>query len=549
MLIERHIFGSFKGYTTLSRSPGVSADDCRILESLAYSFGQTYDVRFNKTLSRVPAFFTRSLRGGRRGLSRVLEGTPDDNNRPTLQVVTVIVSQQDWDARLSGDVQILLDDDRLWQWDGSAQAAAMEVSLPPASHSVPRKSVPRVLALLSEIERSVALHRGVIVSANEFTQQDVACLEMLIPPSARAEFSSAYRTLSPQLRASVNCMAPEAALQDRITFHFRPQQANLSPYAEYLNKSGFADGSIPLESIAAYSRFGMPAVETPSATHETPPAPTGIPVARPARAWPLVAVALAAVVLAVGAFVGAQLLSANQAEHLQSQVDSLRGDNAKLAGELAAVGNTCRKLQDGLENLEKSVVPAAMSAATSRPMDESKKLDGKLLRQQAARVDSIDAQAARLVKKATDDGAAGLDSTEIKWCLAEIASLDQELLEPEQTDELSGRKMQLESLLQIVETYENTGQWERKIEGVKTRDQADRTLLANEIGTQAYQAFGRLKPKLESESKPELKSPTTGQVKVRDLGELEKRLDAVCSWILNNGFAVSRPATATSQCK
>ena len=348
MLIERHIFGSYKGYTTLARSPGVSTDDSRILESFAYNFGQTYDARFNKTLAGTPAFFTLALRGGRRALARVLEGAPDDNNRPTLRVVTVIVSRQDWDSQLCGDVQILLEEERLWQWDGSAQPAAIEVTFRPPSHSVPRKSVPRVLALLSEIERGHAAHRGVVVSANEFSQQEIACLEILVPPSARAEFTSAYRTLSPQLQATVNCLAVEAGSQDRVTFRFQPEHTPLSPYAEYLHDSGFASGSIPLERIMAYNRFGMPPVQPPSEVKDTPVPLVPVTVVQRAQTWPLFAVALMAVILCIGAFVAAVLLGSNATDRLQNDIISLRRDNAATAAMIEELKQASKKAEQDL---------------------------------------------------------------------------------------------------------------------------------------------------------------------------------------------------------
>jgi hypothetical protein len=64
MRIERHVFGSFSGYTTLAKSAGVSLDDCRQLESTAYSFGQSHDRGFIKSLAKTPAYFTRSMTGG-----------------------------------------------------------------------------------------------------------------------------------------------------------------------------------------------------------------------------------------------------------------------------------------------------------------------------------------------------------------------------------------------------------------------------------------------------------------------------------------------------
>ncbi|MCY2924468.1 MAG: hypothetical protein NT031_03365 [Planctomycetota bacterium] len=305
------------------------------MESAAYSFGQTYDQRFYKTLSQSPAYFTRVLRGGRRSLTRVLEGGTDDNGRPTLRMVSLFLSKQDWDGQLCGDVSLLLADNRVWQWDGSGQIAAIDLPVLPPTHSIPRKYVPRLLALLSVIERGYAGRQGHVVTAGEFSGQEMACLEMLIPPSARDDFTTAYRTLSPELPATVNCLATEAGSQNRATFRFKAGQTPLSPYAEYLHDSGFASGSIPLETIMAYTNFGrspaQPSGGSPEAPSYLPPT-----VVQRASIWPTVAVAMLAVLLSVGTLIAAMLLSESRIKDYEGRLQGAVADIAALRKECAS---------------------------------------------------------------------------------------------------------------------------------------------------------------------------------------------------------------------
>ena len=559
MHIERHIFGSYRGYTTLACSPGVSADDCRILESSVYSFGQTYDARFNRTLAKTPAFFTRVLREDRRALARVLGGALDDNDRPTLLVVTVIVSQQDWDSQLCGDVQLLLEEERLWQWDGSAKPAAMEVTFRPPSHSVPRRTVPRVLALLSEIEHGRAAHLGVVVSASEFSQQEIACLEMLVPPSARAEFTSAYRTLSPQLAATVNCLAAEAGSQDRVTFRFQANHTPLSPYAEYLLESGFASGSIPLENIMAYNRFGMPPAQTTSGAEETPAPRVPITVVQRAQAWPVVAVALVAVILSVAAFVGAQLLSGNQTRDIQAQVDGMRGDNKHLADDLAALKHDLEKSRTATtpsapatrpqpmpnpvgpsiaketDELRKEVVRVSRDVeSTRKQVDDLREM---LRKQQAARFGRLDGETKRLIDKAKDKdrGTLGQNAGDLKWLYAEARGIDAGMLDSKDADALRHRTKEIEGLLCIVDTEGPTAEWERKRASVKTED--DKKSVAKEIGEKVEQALTVLDLKVKE---MEGESVSAG---------LKKRLEDLRQWVKDNRHDDVKLMTATNPSK
>ncbi|MCY2928895.1 MAG: hypothetical protein NTV86_05265 [Planctomycetota bacterium] len=368
MHIERHVFGSFTGYATLARSPGATSDDCRILESAAYSFGQSYDERFYKNLLQSPSYFTRVLRGGRRSLTRVLEGAPDDNGRPTLRMVSLILSKQDWDGQLCGDVGLLLADSRVWQWDGSGQIAAIDLPVLPPTHSIPRKYVPRVLALLSVIERGYTGRQGHVVTAGDISGQEMACLEMLIPPSARGDFTTAYRSLSPELPATVNCLATEAGSQNRITFRFKPDEGPLSPYSQYLHDSGLASGSIPLETIMAYTNFGKPPAQSSGGSADVssyiPPT-----VVQRASIWPTIAVAMLAVLLSVGTFVATQLLSDSRIRDCEQRLARGEAANVSLKKECDSIAasnsDVNQKLQMAMAAVNKPVALPSQGPTTA----------------------------------------------------------------------------------------------------------------------------------------------------------------------------------------
>lgn len=340
MRIERHIFGSYSGYTTLARSPGVTAEDCRTLESGAYAFGQSNDRHFTRTLAKSPAYFTRLLAGGRRGLTRVLEGAPDDNNRPTLCLITLVISQRDWDGELWGDVGPLLENPDLWQWDGSQQLPPLDVAPAVPGRALSRRSVPKVLALISEVEQAVAARRSVLVCLDDYGAAELRAVEMLVPPAARRQFTSAYRSLSPQLPVTVNCLAAEAASLGRPTFRYSAGADHLSPYARFLEGTELSDGTLPIESVLEYRGFAAgdraAGGTVPGAAEESgAAAPPSVRVVRkPAAVWPMIVVGVLAVLVAVGAFVGGKSVGtrdARAAAEERLQAERVKADNDKAA--------------------------------------------------------------------------------------------------------------------------------------------------------------------------------------------------------------------------
>jgi hypothetical protein len=271
LLIERHVFGSYKGYATLAQSGGVSSDDAQALEGSAYGFGQSQDRKFLKSLRSQPAYFTRNLRGGRRALTRVLEGNLDDNGRPTLCMITAVISQRDWDTELAGDVSLLLSDPSIWQWDSGGEIEAIEKTFAVPDTALSRRGAGRVVELISQLERSMAAGLPMVVSCQDYSEDEMRAVEMLVPPGVRGQFRSARRSLSSQLGVTLNCIATEAPEQ-KLTF--RPGgDGTPTPFGEFIWQNGLAEGRIPVAEVITYHAFGrgIRAAAAPVAAISAPP--------------------------------------------------------------------------------------------------------------------------------------------------------------------------------------------------------------------------------------------------------------------------------------
>lgn len=252
MQIERHVFGSYKGYTTLARSPGVTVDDCRVIERCAHSFGQTYESRYYRSLGKNPAWFTQQYPGNRRGLTRITEGSADDQGRPTLCFITTIVSRRDWDAVILGDIGVMADCRALWGWDDSGTITTLNLEIS-GSANVPAKVRSVALQVISQMERTAVSKRSVVGSEGEISFDVVRAIEMLLPPPVRNSATTAFRVLSPQFPASLNVLADEVA----SAASYRPDERQpLSAYAQALKTGGLDSGNVPLSVVAGYGAFG-----------------------------------------------------------------------------------------------------------------------------------------------------------------------------------------------------------------------------------------------------------------------------------------------------
>ncbi|MBU0617007.1 MAG: hypothetical protein KKI02_04765, partial [Planctomycetes bacterium] len=259
MQIERHVFGSISGYATLARSSGLTDGERRQLENL--SFGTPYEPSFQASLSKTVAYWSRPLGSGKRAVSRVLPGRPDDAGRPTLLFVTAIVAADDWDLTLQGDVRPLLRRAELWEWDGAPELAALDLEdLDPGPLRLSRDSAQRALGLVSLVELSWAARQPVVVRAEHYSLDEVALVERLLPAAIRRDCSVVYRGLNPDLAASLNCLAE--GIPAGTSNPVRRLDAAKSPYALRLAGEGLADGRTPEVLLVGYDNFGQPRIDT-----------------------------------------------------------------------------------------------------------------------------------------------------------------------------------------------------------------------------------------------------------------------------------------------
>lgn len=255
MRVERHVFGSVRGYATLARSAGLSEADCRTLEST--SFGTPYDPAYRSSLQRSVAYLSRPLGGNRRAITRVLAGPPDDEGRPTLLFVTAVISAPEWDQTLQGDVRPLLRQADVWTWDHSPALAALELNgVAPTRLQLSGIGMQRVLGLVSLVELSWSSRRIIVVQENDYSFEELAAVERLLPRDARQSYSAAYRSLNPDLGVRLNCIA--AGVPAGGSNPTRNLSGAKSPYALHLAQSGIGEHSGGL--LLDYVGFGQPQV-------------------------------------------------------------------------------------------------------------------------------------------------------------------------------------------------------------------------------------------------------------------------------------------------
>ena len=278
MIVERHVFGSVKGYQTLARSPGVSNEQCRSLEG--FSFGQPRSADYLNSLAKSPAFLIRPLAGGRRALTRLVVGVPDDRGRATLLLVTAVLASQDWDAILRGDVSLLLRAKTLWQWDRDPHLAPIDLPVsPPKTVQINQASADKLLALLSLIELRFGRQHSTVVRERDLTADEMRSLEMLIPPSVRFGVSLAYRSLNSRLGTTINCVADETPLDGSVELHVPGQHQRYAFYARTLEEAGLTQGRVDTAFVASYSGFG-----------KYRPQPPGTPPSASAASQPVIVV-------------------------------------------------------------------------------------------------------------------------------------------------------------------------------------------------------------------------------------------------------------------
>lgn len=253
MRVERHVFGSVRGYGTLAHSAGLTEADCRRLGCL--SFGTPYDSTYPSSLNERIAYWSRPLDSSRRAVTRVLPGKPDDAGRPTLLFVTCVVDVEDWNFIVQGNAPALLRVGELWSWNGEPRLPPLEIADPvPGSWGFEADGVRRILGLISLVEMSWQSEQPLIVRSDQYRLTEVAAVERLLPPSLRKRYSAVYRSLNPELPATLNCIAAGTPLGSSAATRFLAEAA--APYARELEQEGFGDGHEPSILLVGYGRFG-----------------------------------------------------------------------------------------------------------------------------------------------------------------------------------------------------------------------------------------------------------------------------------------------------
>lgn len=265
MKVERHIFGSQRGYTTLAQSAGVGRTERKLLES--FGFGQTSDSAYRQSLLKMPAFISRPAGSKLRAVTRVLPGQPDDQGRDTLLFISAVLQNADWIRVLKGDVQPLLSCANLWEWDGQEKIAAADIpSRQPGPLALSYQQANEMLGLISEIERLNASAQNIVFEESRYGGDVVRAIQMLVPDRVKLSFSCAARTLSANLDVNVNCIARGVGVRSagpgsRV---YRPRTDGLlSPYAAELLSAGLLRGEIPWDVISSYRTFGAGGDEPP----------------------------------------------------------------------------------------------------------------------------------------------------------------------------------------------------------------------------------------------------------------------------------------------
>ena len=263
MRLDRHVFGSRAGYTTLAYSDGLSESDCRKLE--VFGFGQTSDRGYLTSLASVPAYISRPLDSNRRAITRVFPGRPDDAGRNTLLLISVVSSNSEWIRTLRGDVLPLLNNPGLWKWDGQARLERVDVSIPgPHPLRLDVAEANEIIGLISEIERLYSSNRNVVISEPKYSLTTVRSVEMLIPDSAKPTFSCSARSLSANLSVNLNCVAKGVGISSvgPSSQVYKPRTDGiLSLYATELVRGRIMQGVIPDHVIRSHRGFGAIAKE------------------------------------------------------------------------------------------------------------------------------------------------------------------------------------------------------------------------------------------------------------------------------------------------
>jgi len=210
IIVSRHVFGSIRGYTTLAKSSDLSPEQISKLEIL--SFGQTNEPSYLDSLQTNPAYISRPLCSEKWAVTRIFKGNSDDHNRTTLLFISAIVSIRDWLYSLKCDVNKLLYNSNLWQWNGEEKLKSIEISVE-SKKEIPGMEIRnKVLSLLGAVEKYTNDEdTTIVVKESEFDGKILRFLNMVLPLTLKQTFSCTARSLNDGLPFSLISMAKEGS--------------------------------------------------------------------------------------------------------------------------------------------------------------------------------------------------------------------------------------------------------------------------------------------------------------------------------------------------
>lgn len=344
MRIDKHIFGSINGYRTQAKTDGISLTDLRQLEHL--SIGGASSPHFLKALASAPAYMIHSL-GTRRALTRFAAGPRDDAGRLTVEQITLVLSAQNWDDVLAGDISGLIAERGLWVWNQDVSLARLDVPISRSQRIVPAGSATKVLIVLSEMERSFALHKPVLVREQDLSLDEFTILASLLPPQLRSVCPLIFRGFAKALPASLVTMAREIDDTGSRCLSLSKSSPQ-SPYAQHLARTGFQLGRIPLDVVRDYTRFGATTSTSQASLpskRKRPWASTPPQVIVERNQAPFITLLLAACILLLLTIPTVRWLTDRT---WQRKYDSVNDDNSRQVRSLEA------KLQEAKSALDKS---------------------------------------------------------------------------------------------------------------------------------------------------------------------------------------------------
>ena len=149
-----HVLGSKAGYTTLAASRGVTARERQALEELG--FGGVSREEDMDSLRSEPCMIGRQLPSGRWAVSRLLPGGRDDFGRATVEVVTIILTPNDW-AKGLPDLAKLASDHAAWASIRSQSERGVELPAAVVEQRVMQRSEASTLDALESAREAAGL--------------------------------------------------------------------------------------------------------------------------------------------------------------------------------------------------------------------------------------------------------------------------------------------------------------------------------------------------------------------------------------------------------